>query len=150
MQDLLISMSINKNIAKVLVTLASIFLLAHAVYPHTHHDSVVCLSESRHIEQCDNTQNHGETHSHERHSDYCHHHEKDDCVLKQIVLQGRGTDIFIPYIPQQDFIQYIYPDVELTSEVIFVNFTLLEEPDQESFYTTFIAPIKGLRAPPCC
>ncbi|HBL77329.1 MAG: hypothetical protein A2W90_21840 [Bacteroidetes bacterium GWF2_42_66] len=69
---------IKKITAFVFIVLANFVLLVHAVIPHHHHQSHVCI-ENSHC-QCDS-----ETHSHCNPEHEHDGNDSNDCLLKQVV-----------------------------------------------------------------
>ena len=65
--------------------LAGLFLLTHAVLPHTHHDGIICFSHS--VCHCDD---HSTDLSHQ--ATHHEHHDSDDCDLKQSIMRQGNSD----------------------------------------------------------
>ena len=148
-------MRLKRQITLTLMILANIFLLAHVVLPHSHHDGIVCfsLSEIMHqhtcshqhddigaccAEHCENTQKH-------------HHHDNpEDCDLKDIVLSGH-QDLHEDILPCPNCLslQYIiYALNDFYFEEPQFGQRLRQKPYLETYIPPFVGSIKSLRAPP--
>lgn len=145
-------MKIKRFITLGLLFLANMFLLAHSVLPHIHHDGVVCFSlkeithqhhrSESHADTCDCCCEHNKENSH-------HHDNAEDCDLKEIVMRQDTSDEEI--IPCKSCLALLYT-------VYSLNDLFLVEPEYEArlpykpYLTSYISPYVGstqsLRAPP--
>ncbi|MBK8807545.1 MAG: hypothetical protein IPO21_13245 [Bacteroidales bacterium] len=137
---------IKKLTAYSFILLANLVLLAHAVLPHHHHEQQVCI-ESTH---CDGD---SEAHIHNTASQDHQHDGADNtiCVLKQAVIVPSSQVKSINTCDNcsdnhnHDFI--IHSDFG-NEHSQFVSEVISYKPEFPSFYTTFVTPTLGLRAPP--
>lgn len=136
---------IKKLTAFSFLLLASMLLLAHAVLPHHHHHQQVCI-ETTHC----NTDE--EDHAHKS-SETDHQHDgstdSSTCVLKQAYIIPSSQERFVNNLnnPQDNLHFFIFSNfeqVDLQPVSDYIKFT----PKLFSFYTKFITPTLGLRAPP--
>lgn len=138
---------IKKLAAYSFIILANFVLLAHAVLPHHHHQSVVCV-ESSHCQNDNNAHTHNtpeDTHQHDGNT-------STHCILKQAVIvssnQGKNeTDLVfnahypslhlhfnLPYTGTEDII----PIFRIIAFVTDISFS----------FSSYITTSLGLRAPP--
>lgn len=138
---------IKKIIAFSLIFLANIVLLAHAVFPHHHHEQQVCIERTH----CTS-----DTEAHV-HNTFAKDHQHDEnanstvCVLKQAFLipsaQNRNLNNCDNCLDNHNHDFYIlsnfgYVDLQPVSEVVTCN------PKFPSFFISFVTTSLGLRAPP--
>lgn len=146
-------MRVKRFITFTLLLLANVFLLAHAVLPHVHHDGVVCFS----LQEIK-----GHHHCTEGHTDACdccceqnketshhHHHNSEGCDLKEVVVRHDTSDEEI--IPCESCLLLMYTIYPL-------NDLFLVEPEYEarlpykpyliSYISPYVGSIQSLRAPP--
>lgn len=121
------------------------FILVHAVLPHSHHDGVVCFSLEEITHEClEHNHQDNSCHSHS------HHHENsEDCDLKDLVLRQHDTHEEI--IPCADCLSLLYT-IDLLSnlhaEADRSEEILQLKPYLETYIPPFVGSIKSLRAPP--
>lgn len=142
-------MKVKKGISLLLLILVNISILAHNVIPHHHHDDmdmVLCLINTSQQHCCDATHEDAATHDHTG----CHDHNCiGDCMLKKTMVRQAGAE----------HIQLSVPHILLiVHHCCGLNGCTLEEPDipaffqqkpyLKSYYTTYVSPTLGLRAPP--
>lgn len=137
-------MRIKKIIIQFSLLLAGIFLLAHAVLPHTHHDGIICFTKS--VCHCDD---HSTDLSHQ--ATHHEHHNSDDCDLKQNVIRQADLDETIDFTFQVDLLSLCClgyhlcgshldpPDIEQRVQL---------KPYLESYTSPCVVSVKSLRAPP--
>lgn len=145
-------MRVKRFITFTLLLLANMFLLAHSVLPHIHHDGVVCFSLQEIANHHHCSEGHTDTYDcccdHEKEKSH-HHHNSEDCDLKDVVIrQDTSDEEIIPCEACLSLMFTIYP----------LNDLFLVEPEYEArlpykpYLTTYISPyvgsIQSLRAPP--
>jgi hypothetical protein len=136
----------KKRIAILFVLLANIILLAHAVLPHHYHEKLFCIESTHCTEDATiHTQNSTE---------HNHQHDGTDnttCVLNQVVIilpnQGRILNEFENCTDTCNHNFYItapfeYPHLQSLPAIVSTV------PKLNLFFTTFVSPTLGLRAPP--
>jgi hypothetical protein len=141
---------IRKRTAILFILLANIVLLVHAVVPHHHHKSLVCV-ESNHCQSDNSAHNH---------STAAHDHEHDgsagteNCVLKQAVVIPVNSvkpefrclgcdDNHSPFV----HLQAILFGNEFNSFVPKI-ISIAQIPLKTSSHSNFVSSSLGLRAPP--
>ena len=91
---------VNRKVSIMFLLLANVFLLAHAVVPHHHHDSVLVAVLDLHGHHHDNDSHHQDHDSH--HHDASHHHDGPEmCLISQaeagaVVRHGDVMQYFLP------------------------------------------------------
>lgn len=137
-------MNIKKWITLVLLLIANLSIIAHNVTPHHHHDGVVCTASAYGNECCD--ENNEDSHQHD--SRHCHD-SFGECELQKTMMREAGTN----------HIQFDVPLITLmVHHCCGLSSCHMEEPDfatffrqkpyLDSYYTTYVSPTIGLRAPP--
>lgn len=138
---------LKKLTAYSFILLANIVLLAHAVVPHHHHQSIACV-ESSHC-QDDNI-----AHKHNAPADN-HQHDGSssaNCILKQAVIvpsnQGKNeTDCVFCSLNHSLDLQFTLPYTG--NEAIIPIFSIVASiPDVSFSFSSYITTSLGLRAPP--
>lgn len=136
---------IKKGTAIFFILLANIVLLAHAVIPHHHHELQICIQRTH----CDDDVTH--TPYSPEHNNRPDGNDHTNCVLKQAVIIPSTQSRYLKNCDKctdthnHDFYiisSFRYIDLLPVSQVV----TYL--PEFPSFFTTFVTPILGLRAPP--
>lgn len=136
---------IKKLTAFSFILIANLVLLAHAVLPHHHHEQQVCIERTHCVEDVT---------IHSLNSTDNHQHDGSDsttCVLKQAVIIPSSQTRFINNCDNcsdnhiHDYIILSNLGYEHTQ---FVSEIVTHIPEFPSFYTTFVTPTLGLRAPP--
>jgi hypothetical protein len=140
---------IRKGLTILILFLASVLLLAHAVVPHHHHNLQVCVADIH----CNNKD---DAHKHfcnqENHK---HDHNTDDlsCILEKIIMFRSGQS-------DQDDKQIVSPDNEKNYFFVLlfsltgveVNYSSGTNSTSPQFhinsYVSFAPRTSGLRAPP--
>ena len=141
---------IKRTTAYIFIILAGILFLAHAVIPHHHHDTQICLV----IKHCTNEHltdepgSDGKSHSHDGDNN------SDQCVLKAPVvlsLNQNKTDFYF-YNHSSDNSGHdgiYYAIVNSTNELkIPVLSTFFFEHSEDYSYSSLVSNSLGLRAPP--
>ncbi len=142
-----ICIMIKKITAYSFLLIANIVLLAHVVLPHHHHEQQVCIERTHCVtdehSHFDNTSAKDHQHDNNSHSTIC--------VLKQAVVipssQAKHLNNYDNCSDNHNHNFYIlsnfgYVDLQPISEAI------ASKSVSPSFYTTFVTPTLGLRAPP--
>lgn len=130
------------------VLLATLSVLAHAVIPHHHHQVVVCVEDIQHEEHACH------------HDDGVHEHGNDHqegqshatpCEFKLAVVvpssQGKQLKSCDDCLDSHQHISYL-PTVVERVELPLQLAAVTNNPVYASFYTSFVTPTLGLRAPP--
>jgi hypothetical protein len=141
---------IRKRTAIFLILIANIVLLAHAVVPHHHHKSQVCIVSCHCQADCQDHNNNLPGHNNQHDGN----NESDCCVLKQAVAIPSN-------LVKQDFRGFDsdnnHPDFDGFQCVLFDNELDIFEPIDSSVaklqflssnYSHFVNTSIGLRAPP--
>ncbi len=141
---------IKRVSALFIILLANIILFAHAVIPHYHHKTEVCIErfhrQLNHDELEHKTIDHKHEHNEENSSDYCASKQvfviPDNQVKQEYnCLDNPDNDL------QPDKLQTILIDKDL-----YCHFPIVLSKNQLLFYTStyscFASTILGLRAPP--
>jgi hypothetical protein len=127
------------------IIVANIVLMAHAVLPHHHHQSVVCV-ESSHCRDNNNAHNHNSPEDNHQHDG----NTSTNCILKQAVIvssnQGKNEtdlvfnshchslDLHLAFTGTKDIIP-IFRIIALVTDVSFS-------------FSSYLTTSLGLRAPP--
>lgn len=139
------NMKTSRFIAVICIYVASLFLLAHAILPHCNHsEEDVCIAYEGHNhcdgKECGDSHNHGMA---------CHG-ESNGCILTKIIPHhNTSSEEILPDISDSNvdllfctcLLELLYLDIP--SEVLEHKFW-----DEQSYYTSYISPTLGLRAPP--
>lgn len=147
-------MRVKQILILALLLSANIFLLAHSVLPHSHHDGIVCfsLNELKHQQTCsDHHDDTGECCCCGRHSQQEHHHSNsEDCDLKEIVIRN-NDDIHNDLIPCGHCLSLLFSIYSLNEFFMEMpQFGLIQEqkPYLNSYISPYVGSVKNLRAPP--
>ena len=137
--------------AFVLILLANVFMLAHAVIPHSHHDGVICFSLEELAHQKQSAQ-------HNEIPDCCtdnsksHHYPKtiDNCDLKDVIVR-QNDDSHEEILPCADCLSLFFTYYTLNE--FYLEKPLFEEilppkPYIDNYSSPLVGLISGLRAPP--
>ena len=138
----------RRNIGRLFAFLAVLILLAHAVFPHHHHEEQVCLN-LKHF-------HHTNKDSAKYPADCTHEHEHDsedpvsNCILKQLVVVPAGQTKNEPEVLYLDnftdcFILQAGYSYELQSTELFRKNSY---PQDVPLFHSFLDYTQGLRAPP--
>ena len=140
-------MNVKKWTALSVLLFANIFILAHNILPHYHHDDIMCLPSS-HAQHCceghneDAQSEHNDMHKHD-------HGDIEDCLLKNTVVRQVSSDQsqLIPAL----ILLAVHHCCGLSSchlEEPTLPLFYQQKPYLESYFTTYVSPTLGLRAPP--
>jgi hypothetical protein len=139
---------VRRKIALLSLFFANIILLAHAVLPHHHHETYVCLFDNQCSDDCNAPEE--KTYCHHEHHDQ--HKDSADCLLKNLVVLPAKSlkQVFQSFIYTSDYHHFndflLNFDDErsgfLSSSNHFPQFT------EESSYHNYVSRCLGLRAPP--
>ncbi len=138
---------IKKFSAFSFILLANIILLAHAVIPHHHHDSVICIKQN-HCQDDRIPYNHNVTEHNHQHDG---NKNSTSCILKQSVVvptsQGRQLKSCDNYSGNHNPDYYTQShfgisDLQADSKVVAYY------PVQAFYLLLFVTSALGLRAPP--
>ena len=139
-------------IALTLTLMASMFMLAHAIMPHSHHDGVICFSleEIMHRHHCSDQQD--DTHNCcEQHKKGCHHQaHAEDCNLQELILrqQDNTHDDILPCANCLSLAYILYSLNEFYLEAPQFGERFRQKPYLVNYTPPFVGSIKSLRAPP--
>ncbi|MGV8112681.1 MAG: DUF6769 family protein [Lentimicrobium sp.] len=137
---------IKKLTAFSFILLANIILLAHAVFPHHHHEQLVCIERTHCVDDA--------TPHTQKSPEHNHQHDGADnttCVINQAVIISSSQARFVNNCDNcsdnhnHDFYNlsnFGYIDLLPVSEVI----TYI--PEFSSFLISYVTTSLGLRAPP--
>lgn len=138
----------RRKIALISLIFVNIILLAHAVLPHHHHETFVCLFDK----QCCNDCNAPEEET------YCHHEhhgqnkDSEDCLLKNLVVLPAKSfkQAFQCFTYTNDYHHFNDFLIKLNDERTFFLSSSYHFPQfaEESSYTYYVSQCLGLRAPP--
>ena len=145
-------MSLQRIIAIVLISLANIFILVHAVVPHHHHNDVVCFDVGKH---CCHSCPVEESNAGDCHDADMHHSLLDQCNFVQFVERDDQSiqDGFTVFAVDNDLLVatcslrcYDLLALETVQVVKYERYSLIT-----NHYTCpYVASVFGLRAPPTC
>ncbi|GHV14030.1 hypothetical protein FACS1894169_02180 [Bacteroidia bacterium] len=131
--------------------MANIFMLAHAVVPHSHHDGIICFSlqELAHQKQSSSQQNESDCCTHNAKS---HHHPRtiDGCDLKDVVMR-QNDDVHDEIVPCANCLSLLFTFYTLNEfclETPLLEEILPQRPYIENYTSPLVGLISGLRAPP--
>ena len=147
----------KRNTAIVLVLLANIVLLAHAVIPHHHHDSALCFSTTHENTCCEH--DHGDSHEHHHHSpiseDANHDSDTDhdfvNCLLNQVFLiPSNHLNLESKTLDFDLGVDFVSTDIRISTNNNIAYYSWIKEfpPLLEHSYPLFIQRSIGLRGPP--
>lgn len=148
-------MRLRKMIAILLMMLANVFMLAHAVTPHAHHNGVVCLHTHSQVKHNVHSNCDAADCSTDCLADQGHCSQSDNCDLQQIFERdGRSIqDGFSIYNFSQNNDLPTMICILGCCDLLDVDFVLVNKHLRYTHYTeTYTSPyvgaIFGLRAPP--
>ena len=137
-----------KGISIAFLLLANFIILAHAVIPHHHHESLVCINFNHCQDDSDEHQHNTPEHSHDDNN------SSDCCILNQVLVFPANTvrqesncvvsNDFHPSIANVLAISSIQRLIVLDT----IFYKKMPDPFIRSFYTIFSITSFGLRAPP--
>ena len=140
----------KRSIAIFLLVLASAVWLAHAILPHHHHNSLVCLVTEHCQHDKDNHAHNPESNPHDHDNNSSSH-----CVLNQSAIVPQPvfkSNNGFPEPPQfdidLDFIQAIIANTYSASLLSRKTHAVYLESVSTTLYLVFIGQSLGLRAPP--
>ena len=138
-----------RQTALVIIFLANLFILAHAVVPHSFHDGVICFSEKYHTLENTCTQDHSNTQLYIcSHQDKIHNHgdcEFDNSFIRQ---DNNQHDEIVPCANCLSLFYVIYTLNEFYLEYPSYEEDIQEKPYINNYTSPQIGYICGLRAPP--
>lgn len=138
-------MDVKKFITIIFLLIANLSVIAHNVTPHHHHDGIVCMASMCADECCDAE---AET-SHQHHSANHCNGNPGDCELKNTMFRDSGNNNIQLSVPL--LMLMIHHCCGLSSchiEEAMLPAHCTHRPYLESYYTTYVSPTLGLRAPP--
>ncbi|GEM_PF-3634940 len=125
----------------IIVSMLICCVMAHSFIPHHHHNSTVCVTACSHHQASDCTDGEHDSHA----------HGDMECMMDNVVVRDSGSQKVIqPAISDILFSLHLYHICycscmqEKTGIVSYLNY----KPYLESYYTSYVAPTLGLRAPP--
>ena len=121
--------------------LAGMFLLSHAVLPHTHHDGIVCFAHD-YCHCSDNCTDQVEHHE---------HHNSDGCDLKDKIVRHSDSDDIENSYQIQDFLSLCclgYHLCGLHLDPPDVSIYVRQKPYLIFYTSPCVSSVKSLRAPP--
>ncbi|MDR1091447.1 MAG: hypothetical protein LBL79_10250 [Prevotella sp.] len=131
--------------------MANIFMLAHAVVPHSHHDGIICFSSEELAHRKQTSARHDESGCGE-HNAKSHHHPKtmDNCDLKDVVIRQNNHvhDEIVPCAGCLSLLFTFYTLNEFCLEKPLLEEALPQRPYIENYTSPIVGLISGLRAPP--
>jgi hypothetical protein len=137
---------IRKTTATFFILLANIILLAHAVFPHHHHELQVCIN----ISHCHHTEQDSSTHP----ADCNHEHDSSspvtNCILKQLVVVPVNQCRIEPVVLYlENFTECFILHSGYSDELQFTElFRINPYPKDVPLFQTYLDYSQGLRAPP--
>lgn len=159
----------KRRISILMILLANMLILAHAVVPHHHHNKVFVafVNILDHDAQDIFNHEHGHEHHHDGGSDHhnapAHHHDGDgeDCLMSEAeaaaalkIHTDDGESHSIAPLQDIDDGNFILLAAiglyELSFTPIFSEDNIRRRPYVACGHTDFVARSKGLRAPPAC
>lgn len=159
----------KRRISMLMILLANILILAHAVVPHHHHNKVfvAIVNILDHDSQDIFNHEHGHEHHHDgetnHHNGSTHHHDNnnEDCLLTEAeaaatlkILADDGISWSVDTLQDNDDGSLILLAAiglyELSFTPVFSEDNVRRRPYVASGHTDFVARSKGLRAPPVC
>lgn len=146
-------MRVKQRAALILLLFANIFLLAHVVVPHSHHDGIVCfsLAELEHRQHCSGSHDDAENCCCEKEEQSGHHHSNsEDCDLKEIVLRqdNDSHEDILPCDHCLSLLYSIYPLNDLYQSDPEYGQRLEIKPYLITYISPYVGTITSLRAPP--
>lgn len=144
-------MRVKRSFILTLLLLANMFLLVHAILPHSHHDGIICfpLFELTHQDHCSESHSDMACCGHKKDSHH-HHANSEDCILKEILLR-QDNNVHEDIIPCAGCLSLLYSIYSL-NDLFLLAPQYGEWLDIKPYIITYIPPyvgsIIGLRAPP--
>jgi len=139
-------MDVKKWITLILLLIANLAIIAHNVTPHHHHDGIVCTASMCGDDCCDT--NKDDSHHHDAATHGCQG-AQGECELKQTMareIQSNNIQLDIPLVLLMVHHCCGLGNCDL-EEPDFSTF-FRQKPYLESYFTTYVSPTLGLRAPP--
>lgn len=131
------------------MTLANVFMLAHAIVPHYHHDGIVCFNVNEHQQEILHQQECGHHHS----ENDIGHSELEHCNL-QYIIERTGTSIdedmssFSVYLSTLECACFLCYDNSFVSDQLLLNGEKYYDTYTNYYKTPYTGSHFGLRAPP--
>lgn len=145
-------MGVKRYITLVILLLANMVLLAHAILPHTHHDGVVCFSleDIKDQHSCSKFKDISDCcDGHETAQSSHHHHNSEDCDLRDVIIrQDTNHEEIIPCEACLSLLYDIYSLNELFLVAPEYEERLAYKPYLISYISPYVGSTIGLRAPP--
>lgn len=135
-------MRIKNTTIRFALLLAGIFLLAHAVLPHSHHDGIVCFAH----DYC-----HCDDHTTDQVEHNGHHHSNDGCDLKDNIVRQSDSDDAQKTLHFQDFVSLCSLGYHLCGSHLDppeLETYIRQKPYLISYTSPCLVSTIGLRAPP--
>lgn len=149
-------MMMRRQIAILLIAFANIFILAHAVVPHYHHDGIVCF-DSQKESKCTSF------HIYDEGEECCcvneladsHHTHLENCDLSQTVERnGDPSEDSISLSPYLSSLLVCISTFQcydlLDYSMLVVSQLEKYKPYVDTYNSPYVGSIFGLRAPPHC
>lgn len=143
-------MGIKNFIIRFTLLLAGLFLLTHAVLPHTHHDGIVCFAHDfcHCSDDCTDQVEHSE---HQGHHEKHKHHSHDNCDLKDKVIRQIDSEKMQNIYQYEDFLSLCCIGYHLCGshlEPPKLSTHVRQKPYLNYYNSPYLASPKALRAPP--
>jgi len=141
---------IKRASALFIILLANIILFAHAVIPHYHHKTEVCIEsfqgQINHDDHEDKTNDHEHEHNGKNSSDYCASEQVFVVPYNQLKQEYKYLD------SDKSDLQFSKLQIIVIDKDLYCHFPTILSKRQLLFYTStysgFASTILGLRAPP--
>lgn len=130
--------------------LAGLFLLTHAVLPHTHHDGIVCFAHDfcHCTDHCTDQSEHNEE---QKHHEEHKHHNHDNCDLKDNVIRQIDSEETQNSYQYKDLLSLCCIGYHLCAshlEPPKLAIHVRQKPYLYTYTSPCLASAKALRAPP--
>lgn len=144
----------QKIIAIIMMSFASLVLLAHAVVPHHHHDNVACFvlpSEGNHDhDACSHDDaDHQEKHDADPHNDCCLLNDILAIIPGTYKIENLNWDHSVLLNNSSYFlISFLIPEMDQGQQLTYFDFR--QRPFLAFSYEAYATQCLGMRAPPSC
>lgn len=143
----------KRTLSILMLLMANVLILAHAVIPHHHHDKVAVAIEHFWEE--------GDAHHHSHDGEAHHHDGPEDCFLTEALEEALVKDAFseieplliAPQLPLLQLFNWeaIVSDAAPAVEALqYLRHPFRQKPYLTNVYLAFVANQLGFRAPPFC
>lgn len=139
---------VKRKIALIFLFFVNIVLLAHAVLPHHHHDTYVCLFDKHNCDDCSTPEE----------NTFCHHEHNNsnkdsgDCLLKNLVVVPAKSlkQVIQSFICTTDYHHFNDILINLNKKRSDFQYSHYHYPPfaDGSDYFIYVSRCLGLRAPP--